>query len=231
MLFDVDIVCLKGMHLAYVISFGCIFVLFLILPALLLVVYPFRLIRVKFRLNRFVVNTFVEKFHSCYRDGLDGNKDLRSFSGMYFFLMFATVLHNVFGWSFSIFQYTALLFTASALLIMFMRPYKHTYMTVIDGILLAHVTILTMFISSSSHRTKVFTIVLIPAGIFTLFILFKTFSKLKKKFVGCWNNYCSRRNQTVSPNIENRYSNETKPLLIQPSSTTLDIESCISSID
>ena len=232
MLFDVDLVCLKGMQLAYAIPFGCIFVIFLILPALLLVVYPFRLIRVKFGLNRFVVNTFVEKFHSCYRNGLDGDKDLRSFSGMYFFLIFATVLHNsIFGRSVSTYQYIALLFTPSALIVMFIRPYKHTYMTVIDGMLLAHVVILTLFSSSSSPRTEVFAIILIPAGIFTLFVLFKTFSKLKKKFVGCWNNYCSRRNQTVTANVENRYSNETKPLLIHPSSTTLDIESCISSTD
>ena len=29
------------------------------------------------------LNIFVEKFYTCYRDGLSGGRDMRSFSGLY----------------------------------------------------------------------------------------------------------------------------------------------------
>ena len=38
------------------------------------------------------MNIFVEKVHNCYRNGLDGGRDLRSFSGLYFFLRMAVFL-------------------------------------------------------------------------------------------------------------------------------------------
>ena len=31
------------------------------------------------------INFFVEKFYSCYRDGLDGGRGMRSFASLYFF--------------------------------------------------------------------------------------------------------------------------------------------------
>ena len=34
----------------------------------------------------------VEKFHSCYRDGLEGGKDLRSSASLYFFIRILTFL-------------------------------------------------------------------------------------------------------------------------------------------
>ena len=41
------------------------------------------------------MNIFVEKVHNCYRNGLDGGRDLRSFSGLYFFLRMAVFLLGV----------------------------------------------------------------------------------------------------------------------------------------
>ena len=63
---------------------------FNILPVLLLVLYPFKLFRrclSKCKLDRLFVIIFVEKFHGCYSDGLDGGKDMRSFCGLYFLLV------------------------------------------------------------------------------------------------------------------------------------------------
>ena len=56
--------------------------IFNVLPVLLLVLYPFKLFRTclsKCRLDQLFVTTFVEKFHGCYRDGLDCDRDLKSF--------------------------------------------------------------------------------------------------------------------------------------------------------
>ena len=57
------------------------------LPAIFLTLYPIRPFGVlfsKYRLDGIVINTFIEKFYSCYRTGLDGGRDMRSFAGLYF---------------------------------------------------------------------------------------------------------------------------------------------------
>ena len=63
--------------------------IFNLLPILLLTFYPLKLFKgamSKCRLEGFALTIFVEKFHSCYRDGLDSGRDMRSFSGFYFLL-------------------------------------------------------------------------------------------------------------------------------------------------
>ena len=60
-----------------------------ILPPLVLTLYPVRIFRKclsKCHLNLIVVNIFLDKVYGCYRNGLDGGRDTRSFSGIYFFL-------------------------------------------------------------------------------------------------------------------------------------------------
>ena len=59
-----------------------------ILP-LLLILYPLKCFQVclsKCKLDFLVVNIFVQKFHRCYKDGLNGQRDMRSCSGLYFLL-------------------------------------------------------------------------------------------------------------------------------------------------
>ena len=55
----------------------------------------------KCHLDFISVNIFVEKVHNCYRNGLDGGRDLRSFSGLYFFLRMAVFLVGLL-WSVSL---------------------------------------------------------------------------------------------------------------------------------
>ena len=66
-----------------------IFIIFNVVPLLLLVLYPFgrfRKILTKLRLDGVSLMIFMERFHCCYRDGLDGRRDMRYFSGFYFFI-------------------------------------------------------------------------------------------------------------------------------------------------
>ena len=69
--------------------------LFVIFPVFLLFFYPTNFLRsllLKCMSSRLMIflNTFMEKFHCCYRDGFDGTKNMRSFSGMYFVLRIIT---------------------------------------------------------------------------------------------------------------------------------------------
>ena len=63
--------------------------IFNILPVLLIVLYSIKVFRKclsKCKLDSLLLTAFTETFYSCYRDGLDGGRDVRSFAGFYFFL-------------------------------------------------------------------------------------------------------------------------------------------------
>ena len=71
--------------------------MFIMFTAFLLLLYPaglFQRLLSKCTSNRFriILHIFVEKFQSCYKDGLDGAKGLRSFSGFYFLLRITVCL-------------------------------------------------------------------------------------------------------------------------------------------
>ena len=76
-------------YLCYIVPVLFMSYLFVLLPLSLLILYPCRLFRScisKCHLDFIAVNTFVERFHGSYRNGLDGGRDMRSFSGLYFAL-------------------------------------------------------------------------------------------------------------------------------------------------
>ena len=123
------------------------------LPALLLVLYPIKAFRAclsKCKLDRLALTTFVDKFHGCYRNGLDGGRDMRSFSGLYFFLRGLLCLYNVLSiekigisyWSYELFVLLAV-----TVLIAVARPYKQNYVNILDTLLLAHLSILSHLLS------------------------------------------------------------------------------------
>ena len=148
-------------HLPFAIVAILIFVIFVVLPALVLAFYPFKIFRTLLRkvglLNhhKAAFHLFVEKFYSCYRDGLDGGKDMRSFASLYFFLRFIIVIFHqssielvgVAGPNVDDAQVIALfirvlLFAAAILLIAIVRPYKEAYMNILDTLILSTFTLI-----------------------------------------------------------------------------------------
>ena len=76
-------------HLAFAIPALLIFLVFNVLPPIILACYPIKAFRSclsRCRLNFVALHIFIDRFHSCYRNGLDGGRDTRSFSGLYFVL-------------------------------------------------------------------------------------------------------------------------------------------------
>ena len=77
-----------------------IFLVFNILPPLLLILYPLKAFRSclsKCHLNYITVNIFIEKIHGCYRNDLDDGLDMRSFSGLYFLLQLFACIAEAFA--------------------------------------------------------------------------------------------------------------------------------------
>lgn len=221
-----------------------------IFPALLLVFYPLRAFRVclsKLRLDKLVLTTFVEKFHGCYRNGLNGGRDMRSFAGLYLFLRFIPfvfrinkyTVHGV-GWS-----YLVLLFLTVTILIALVRPYRRMYMNLFDTFLLADLTYICHLYTKNYFRGQAVQIVVltnIPVFLLGCLVLYEVGVRLnaKQRLTNIWlclscqkqccKEYCvfRRHHAVTSDNSESIAvecsEGQTRPLL-PPTSVTVDIKS------
>ena len=154
---DPSVSYFSGEHIPFLLI--AVFVLIgpVLLSALLLTLYPIKAVRSLFLRCHFgghskaALNIFAEKFHNCYRDGLDGGKDMRSFAGFYFLIRALSVLVTIFLRPYAYGETTwiaeAILFGGSSLLIAAVRPYKKTYMNIIDALVLFNISLLSAFLS------------------------------------------------------------------------------------
>ena len=140
-------------HLPFAIIAMLILFFIVLLPALLLALYPiqrFRFLLTKCRLAgqpQAALNLFVEKFYSCYRDGLEGGWDMRGFAALYFFLRATIIATDVIKkipspattWFFN-----SLIFGVLAMVIAIVRPYKKAYMNKVDAVILFTLSVLSI---------------------------------------------------------------------------------------
>ena len=159
---------------------GSISLVLACLPILLLTLYPlncFKCALSKCKLDGIALTIFVERFHSCYRDGLDGGKDMRSLSGLYFLLRILIYggLNNLgFGKWFT----QGALFSITAVVIALCKPYKKLYMNISDALLLSHLALICHILASDTKFIMYFlpfmqTLLLIPFAVFAVCVLFR----------------------------------------------------------
>ena len=144
--FDPTVVFFSKQHLPYAITAVLVILVFVILPPLLLILYPTRAFRKCFTrcgLRRWhALRMFVETFQWCYKDGTEGTRDYRSLSGLYLVLRTVrgmgkivsalSVGNGAFDWI-----YSALLFIILLLVFALVRPYKTEQMNALDSLLMA----------------------------------------------------------------------------------------------
>ena len=161
--FDPSISCGDVRHLKVTILATTIFVVFNLLPGLLLIFYPIKTFRTclsRCRLDGIAVTLFIERFHGCYRDGLNGGRDMRSLSGLYFLLRFYIFAYFIFPYINNIASpwiCDSLFVMAIALFIAYSQPYVKKYMNVLAILLLVNATIISLLLSlpSSAIRTNI----------------------------------------------------------------------------
>ena len=178
---------ITGSLFAMLVSF-----IFNFLPLLLLVLYPFgkfRRILSKLHLDRLALMIFVERFHCCYKNGLDGRRDMRYFSGIYFFLVIALSIAPqllFYTLSFDRWLIRGTIFLVIALLIALCQPYKITYMNVCDTLLLSHIAMFCFMLLSGRGMkyfdTFIHIFILIPFAILVVVICFKCILKACNSF-------------------------------------------------
>ena len=170
----------------FMVCFSVLLVLlFVVFPVLLLFFYPtkiFRNLLSKCLSSRLLIflNTFMEKFHCSYRDGLDGAKDMRSFSGIYFLLRIMIYSVETFTGTRATLDLDSqfargFVFSVVALIIALSRPYKRKYMNIMDCILLFHMATFFYMMASSTglnHKTEIYLLIIHMMFAFPLIFIF-----------------------------------------------------------
>ena len=184
LLIDLSIDYFGRAHLPFAVTAIFLFSIFNILPALLLILYPlgaFHSCMSKCRLDFIAVNTFADKIQCYYRNGIDGGKDMRCFSGLY--LLLWTGLSSItIGIVIVTFHYhrvwfcIGVSFQIMAIILAIVKPYRKMYMNYTDALLLLCIAL--QFFSMSSGMLRISRI-LICIPVFVSFVMI-TIKVLKK---------------------------------------------------
>ena len=236
--YDPSIPCNGKKHIG-ISSLAALFLsVFSIFPTFLLVFYPIKVFRSclsKCRLDGIAVTTFVNKFHGCYRDGLDGGRDMRSLSGLYFFIRIFIIVVRLTMHLFipNIWLSYTLLYGSTTLLIAYVKPYKRAYMNFYDTILLANLSVVCLLVSSGYFKTqaiKTFILSLLPMVLVTLLVITKLMQNIllkkenfKERLTILCHGFCRKVHKVVandspeqlpSSSTASPYGNDRTPLLI-----------------
>jgi hypothetical protein len=115
-------------HLPYAIIGIIAFSLFVLLPTMLLIVYPFKWFQKLLNLfpgSWHILHTFMDSFQGCYKDGMEpGTRDCRWFASMFFILRTGAMIAGGLHENAMFFPLSCMLATIGAMLLMSIQPFK-----------------------------------------------------------------------------------------------------------
>ena len=163
--YDSTIECHTREYTIFAAIAGCVFVIFIICPTILLILYPTRLFRKCVSYCGFrrwhALYMFVESFQGQYKDGTNGTRDFRMVSASFFVLriliLFLFINHHRSSLSTSLLQ--GVLFAGASCMHAITRPYKLNFMNNVDIVILFLLEIL-IFVTSSSASSLLTHIIL-----------------------------------------------------------------------
>ena len=185
-LMDLRVTADSSEHIPFTVIAGIVLLVFFIVPTLLLMLYPIRLFRrllSKYRLDFIALSIFADKIHRDYENGLNGGRDMRSLSGIYFILRMLLILSS--GPFHSLYDPYAIgcaVLLGCALMIALLKPYSKSYMNYLDTILLGNYVLIWYTMTSRlvfSMVLKQLLLFILPMVIFILGIILRRMSKTK----------------------------------------------------
>ena len=145
--FDSNLNYLSIQHIPFMLLALLVLLLFNILPAAFLLLYPckcFQVLLGRFRQVSQLLHPFADTFQGCYKNGTDGGRDYRYFAGLYMVFRIAIYISHVAviinqsgGWFMS-----ALPFFLASLSFLHLRPYKCDWHNTIDSLLCVVATVI-----------------------------------------------------------------------------------------
>ena len=179
--YDADVTYFGKEHLPYAILAIASFLLFVLFPILLLVLYPFRWFQKLlnfFPFRWYILHTFVDSFQGCYKDGMaEGTRDYRWFASLFFLLRLIFYFIGTMISSSVFFVVCSLAAVLLLVLLLILQPFKENvrhYSTINASFLLIMlmftVDVLAIFMSRmwSPQLLPISLITLIAIGVILL---------------------------------------------------------------
>ena len=140
-----DVPFLGSQHLPYACLALFFLLTFTLLPMLLLFLYPCSCFQVC--LNRTgcscqPLHTFMDAFQGHYKNGTNGTRDLRFFSGLYLLLRVVVYASTVVAYQIGSFVYTTVIIAIAAVSVGLAQPHKKHVYSVIDACVLINTSVL-----------------------------------------------------------------------------------------
>ena len=185
-------------HILYVVLSLSVF-LFILLPLVCVIaLYPikaFRGLLTKCCHHQLIVsiNFFVEKYYFCFKDGLDGGRDKRSFASAYFWIVPLSFVALSLRYNFLL---LTILFAGYSLVILIVQPYKKRYIAAIESLVFADLALITALVATHVPGS-LFHVILSQFGAILPLLgiaIYIGYRLLKKLF--------SNRFQTIKPSIK-----------------------------
>lgn len=120
----------KDEHLPYAIAAILIVLVFIILPSILLLLYPMRWFQqclTRLRLNHELLRTFMDSFQGCYKDGTNGTRDCRYFAAVFLFVRIILFMAYTLTLTVLFYSVATTVLIVLAILIVTVQPYKKQY--------------------------------------------------------------------------------------------------------
>jgi len=183
--YDANVPYFGQRHLPYAIMAIAVLVLFVILPVMLLILYPFRCFQKLLYLlptHQNVLHTFMDSFQGCYKDGTEqSTRDCHWFAAAFFLARFFGTLAGALTQTAGFFLIGVIILILLLLLLLILQPYKSDYYSESNAVfilLLAMLfTSITGFMLSNqrSMEVEIFVFYLCITGIITFLPLIYMF--------------------------------------------------------
>jgi hypothetical protein len=147
---------LRGDHIPYAVLAVSMFTVFIMVPTLILICYPFRCFQTclsYYQIRLHCLRTFVDSFQGCYKDGTEpGTYDLRWLSSYGLVLRFSIAILFALTLSSMYFVYIVVQLTSATIILINFQPYKNSvaHYTTIDASFLILLSLLFTNISGNN---------------------------------------------------------------------------------
>ncbi len=191
--YDPNVTFFGQNHLPYALIAICVATTFVLLPSLLLCLYPTRVFQKCLngcRIRWFAIHAFADAFNGCYKDGTKGTRDYRSFAGLYLSLRILWIIIVYVNMTTSN-AFLKLLTIAVLFIFVLASPYKNKLFNVVDGFGFA---LFALRICIPEYKD-----IVNPIGVVYLIVYFVVYvsCKLTLKL----NGQCSRKLKALADNM------------------------------
>ena len=196
-----DVAFLGSQHLLYACLAMFFLLIFTLMPMLLLFLYPCSCFQVCLNYTGCscqLLHTFMDTFQGHYKNGTNGTRDLRFFSGLYLLLRVVVYASTVLSYQFGSYAYTTVFIAVFSVSVALARPYKKYIYNIIDSCFLIVTALLYVILVpiafGEAHKTQIGLSPLI--GLFVLpFLVYFVMLLLSRSTLMClhlfsWCRHC-----------------------------------------